>query len=259
MLKIALLCGGSGGIALQTGFAEVFGYGNYRLDPIINCYDDGKSTGVCRSVFDRQILGPSDLRKNQITQFKLKYKEQLKAKESKESKLLSLFELRFTGKDYLDYYNKAIDIINAIDYLEDDVIKQLLSWINYFFCDNGEVRDIIKNVNFNDFSLSNIFYAACAAIHNNSLEDAGFIMADIFDIEKGKDNELIFRDLLADVLVYPDGFVKVVDLDEFEEALTKGALGIEDVKHALKSLNNLLSIIYASRFDKLTYEIDKRI
>ena len=82
---------------------------------------------------------------------------------------------------------------------------------------------------------------------------------DIFDIEKGKDNELIFRDLLADVLVYPDGFVKVVDLDEFEEALTKGALGIEDVKHALKSLNNLLSIIYASRFDKLTYEIDKRI
>lgn len=82
---------------------------------------------------------------------------------------------------------------------------------------------------------------------------------DIFDFEMGKNNEIIFRDLLADVLVYPDGFVKVVDLDEFEEALGKGAIGIEDVKHALKSLNNLLSLIYASRFDKLTYEIDSRI
>lgn len=82
---------------------------------------------------------------------------------------------------------------------------------------------------------------------------------DIFDFEKNEKGELIFRDLLADVLVYPDGFVKVVDLDEFEEALDKGALGIEDVKHALNSLNNLLSIIYASRFDKLTSEIDKRL
>lgn len=184
MLKIALLCGGSGGIALQTGFAEIFGYGNYKLDPIINCYDDGKSTGVCRSVFNRQILGPSDLRKNQITQFKLKYKKQLEDADSKESKLLALFELRFTGDNYDDYYKKSLGIVNSIDYLDDDVKKQFKSWINYFFFDNNEVREIIKDVNFSDFSLSNIFYAACAAMHNNSLEEAGFIMSDVFGIEK---------------------------------------------------------------------------
>ena len=34
----------------------------------------------------------------------------------------------------------------------------------------------------------------------------------------------IVTDLLADVIVYPDGFVKVVDLDELGEALEKGLL-----------------------------------
>lgn len=82
---------------------------------------------------------------------------------------------------------------------------------------------------------------------------------DIVDYERSDNGDLIFRDLLADVIVYENGFVKVVDLDEFEEALENGSINVEDVKNALKSLNNLLQIIYASRFDKLTYEIDSRI
>lgn len=73
------------------------------------------------------------------------------------------------------------------------------------------------------------------------------------------DNKYIFRDMLADVIVYPDGFVKVVDLDEFEEALEKELLTIEDVEKALKHLNDLLNIIYAGRFDELRSEIEERI
>ena len=67
------------------------------------------------------------------------------------------------------------------------------------------------------------------------------------------------RDLLADVIIYPDGFVKVVDLDEFEQALESGTLTMDDVKKALRSLDRLLRIIYDGNFDKLSDEIEIRI
>jgi predicted RNA-binding protein associated with RNAse of E/G family len=72
-------------------------------------------------------------------------------------------------------------------------------------------------------------------------------------------NSYTFRDLLADVIVFPDGFVKVVDLDEFEEALDKGLLESSDVKGALRSLDSLLRTIYDGRFDELKNEIESRI
>ncbi|MBO6113224.1 MAG: DUF402 domain-containing protein [Lachnospiraceae bacterium] len=83
---------------------------------------------------------------------------------------------------------------------------------------------------------------------------------DIIDYEKDeKENAYIFRDLLADVIVYPDGFVKVVDLDEFEQALQKELLTMVDVRRALLSLDSLLTTIYDGKFDVLTSEIEKRI
>ncbi len=72
-------------------------------------------------------------------------------------------------------------------------------------------------------------------------------------------DEYVFRDLLADVIVYPDGFVKVVDLDEFGEALDKELLNEEEVKKALRSLDSLLRIIYDGRFSELQNEIEDRI
>ncbi len=69
----------------------------------------------------------------------------------------------------------------------------------------------------------------------------------------------VFRDLLADVIVFPDGFVKVVDLDEFEEALEKELLTGLDIRHALLALDSLLRTIYDGRFDELKNEIESRI
>lgn len=70
------------------------------------------------------------------------------------------------------------------------------------------------------------------------------------------DNTLVVTDLLADVIVYPDGFVKVVDLDEIVPALDSGGLSIEDMKKALLTLNQLLSTIYQGDFNKLTKYIE---
>ncbi len=182
MKRIVIVCGGTGSIALQTGFDAIYGINNYKLDVIINAYDNGKSTGACRKVFNNEILGPSDLRKNQMTLFNILYKDQLRNQNSLEYKLYNLFELRFTARNYMEYYEKSLKIIDEIDFLSSDVKAFFTGLIDHFFFDNKNWKKEIKSIDFSDFSLSNIFYASCAALHNNSLEYAGYKMASILKI-----------------------------------------------------------------------------
>ena len=65
-------------------------------------------------------------------------------------------------------------------------------------------------------------------------------------------NSLIFEDLLADVVVYNDGFVKVLDIGEIASALNDGLITAEHAKEALVRLDELLDIIYTGRFPDLT-------
>ncbi|MDO5345442.1 MAG: DUF402 domain-containing protein [Lachnospiraceae bacterium] len=66
----------------------------------------------------------------------------------------------------------------------------------------------------------------------------------------------IFTDLLADVIVYPDGFVRVVDLDELADALRDGLITSEELQTALRHLDKLLSLIYKGAFPRLQKYID---
>lgn len=85
-----------------------------------------------------------------------------------------------------------------------------------------------------------------------------YYYCDIIDSEmRPEDNSIIVTDLLADVIVYPDGFVKVVDIDEIADALNKESITIEQVKKSLYSLDRLLSIIYEDKLDTLTIYMDK--
>ena len=81
---------------------------------------------------------------------------------------------------------------------------------------------------------------------------------DIIDAVKNEsENTIVVTDLLADVIVYPDGYVKVVDIDEIVEALNQENISLEQVKKALYSLDKLLSIIYEDKLDTLTAYMDK--
>ena len=62
------------------------------------------------------------------------------------------------------------------------------------------------------------------------------------------ENSYVFTDLLADVLIYPDGKVEVVDVGEIADALTDGTLTVEEMIPALRSLDMLLGIIYSGKF-----------
>ncbi len=75
---------------------------------------------------------------------------------------------------------------------------------------------------------------------------------DIVDYDYDADkNELLVTDLLADVVIYPDGSVRVVDLDELVEALNGNLITLEQLKSSLQKLDRLLKIIYDGRFDSL--------
>ena len=64
------------------------------------------------------------------------------------------------------------------------------------------------------------------------------------------ENKFIMTDLLADVLIYPDGFVKVIDLEELVTALDDGLLSLNQLKTSISTLDHLLQLIYSGEFKK---------
>lgn len=65
------------------------------------------------------------------------------------------------------------------------------------------------------------------------------------------EQSLTVTDLLADVIVYPDGFHQVVDLDELADAFEQMLIRPDQLTRSLRQLNKLLNIIQAGNFSKL--------
>ncbi len=81
---------------------------------------------------------------------------------------------------------------------------------------------------------------------------------DIVEFEADEENHsLIVTDLLADVVLYPDGRMEVADLDELAEAMERDLITKEQMTSCLRSLNHLLSMIYRDKFDRLQSRLDR--
>lgn len=76
-----------------------------------------------------------------------------------------------------------------------------------------------------------------------------------YDFDEAK-TKLVVTDLLADVIIYPDGKLKVLDLDELAEAFEKGLITDKQMSLSLRRLNDLLSFIYRDKFDRLQSCLD---
>ena len=75
---------------------------------------------------------------------------------------------------------------------------------------------------------------------------------DIVDFSFEESTEtLTVTDLLADVILYPEGRMEVVDLDELAEAMERELITKEQMTTCLRNLNHLLSMIYRDKFDRL--------
>lgn len=84
----------------------------------------------------------------------------------------------------------------------------------------------------------------------NENEDILYWYCDIIDWKyDSSENSYTFNDLLIDVVVYENGFVKVVDIGEVSDALERGLIDISLAKKALDITDNLLNIIYSGKFD----------
>ena len=70
------------------------------------------------------------------------------------------------------------------------------------------------------------------------------------------ENTLTSVDLLADVIIYPDGTFQVVDLDELVDAQEKGLISTEMLLDALRKLNHLLTIIQEKRLGEYISVLD---
>lgn len=75
-------------------------------------------------------------------------------------------------------------------------------------------------------------------------------------IHNKEDNSYTFNDLLVDILVYPDGHVEVVDMDEFADAMEKGILETHTIASAMRSADLLLKTIYSGNFSRYTDYIE---
>lgn len=81
---------------------------------------------------------------------------------------------------------------------------------------------------------------------------------DVVDYEYDEvTNSLTVTDLLADVVIFPDGHMKVVDLDEMADALDKGLITPQLLSKALRQLHDLLTIIYRDKFERLQSPLEQ--
>lgn len=189
MLKVVVFCGGTGSVAFQNGLADLYGVDNIDLDIVVNAYDNGKSTGACRRILGNKILGPSDVRKNHLLQFSIQHKEEMQDTSSRYYRLYHLFDIRPSAPDAISYYEMAIKELNKYkDIFSENDYNYLCELLHFFFFQNDEsgaskLRDTVKGEIFEDFSLSNIFYASCAAMNGDSLELASDRMVELLEIK----------------------------------------------------------------------------
>lgn len=61
-----------------------------------------------------------------------------------------------------------------------------------------------------------------------------------YDVEK---DEYIFTDLLADLKVYPDGKMEVLDFDELSNTFNEGIISKAQLLNAIKSINTLIEMV----------------
>ena len=135
-MNITILSGGSGNDSLVTGLKQYYPAANIKV--IVNAYDNGKSTGVCRAVTN--TLGVSDIRKNHIRMYKA-------CNSNPDARLVEFYDNRYDLKARYEYEDIAT-------YLDNWGLSELKVYARHFF-DNP----LAKNYTYKNFSIANIIYS----------------------------------------------------------------------------------------------------
>ena len=94
----------------------------------------------------------------------------------------------------------------------------------------------------------------------NKNNELVYYYCDIIDTTHNEEENIyVFTDLLADVIIYPDGSVKVVDLGEVADALEEGIISDREVKLALKRLDALLEVVYGGGLPEMIRFMEAKV
>lgn len=68
---------------------------------------------------------------------------------------------------------------------------------------------------------------------------------------------IIIEDLLIDIILYNDGTINILDLDELADAMDQNLITRKEAAYALKTAHKLLNIIYSGKISTLTDPINQ--
>ena len=81
---------------------------------------------------------------------------------------------------------------------------------------------------------------------------------DIIQTKKDPEkNTIVMEDLLIDVILYNDGTVRIMDLDELADALEQQLISQQEATYALRTLHQLLQIISDKKFTSLQEPVNQ--
>lgn len=135
-MNILVISGGSGNDALIKGLKKFYPESNVKV--LVNAYDAGKSTGVCREVTG--TLGVSDIRKNHIRMYKA-------MTENVNQCFIEFYDSRYD-------FTKGNEAQEVVDKLRAWGLSALEEYAVRFFN-----RPEAKMYDYRDFCVSNIIYA----------------------------------------------------------------------------------------------------
>ena len=158
-MKITVLSGGSGNTAIINGILDM--YPSCDLKVIVNAFDDGKSTGICRKI--TKTLGVSDVRKNHAKFYNRQPN---------------------VNKNTKDFFNNRYDVVKGKE--ESFVFNKL----KYFGIETEETKKAVSeffrlakkhNYQFKDFNIANIVYSGLWSLFG--YDEGNKIICDLIGIE----------------------------------------------------------------------------
>lgn len=150
-MNILVISGGSGNDTLIKGLKKFYPESNVKV--LVNAYDAGKSTGICRQVTD--TLGVSDIRKNHIRMYKATVQNPNKC-------FIEFYENRYD-------FSKGNEVAEICDKLIQWNMKPLIKYVENFFS-----RIKANDYAYTDFNISNIVYAEMYAEHGYEVTNEYF-------------------------------------------------------------------------------------
>lgn len=135
-MKTVILSGGSGNDSLIRGLKYYYPGMNCKV--IVNAYDNGKSTGVCRAVTN--TLGVSDIRKNHIRMYKAMHG-------NRDKNIIEFYDNRYD-------FTPGNEVAEITEKLNTWGMPQFIPLVERFFA-----TPEAKNYRYTDFNISNIVYA----------------------------------------------------------------------------------------------------